>query len=147
MEIAFPIVLWGVRILFLLLLYLFLFRSFAALHRAMRTDASDAQRPTAGLAYLVVERGHPAGPRTGDRLPLRTTSAIGRGLGNDIVLNDEAASAHHATISRVDGEWWVEDNGSTNGTLLAGARIGERERLRQGDVLAIGRVSLRFESA
>ena len=147
MEIAFPIVLWGVRILFLLLLYLFLFRGFAALHRAMRPEPAAASRPAAGLAYLVVERGHPAGPRTGDRLPLHAKSAIGRGAGNDIVLNDEAASARHATISLIDGEWWVEDNGSTNGTLLAGDRIAEKQRLRPGDVLAIGRVSLRFESA
>ncbi|MDP9265514.1 MAG: FHA domain-containing protein [Chloroflexota bacterium] len=147
MEIAFPIVLWGVRLLFLLLLYLFLFRAFAAVHWAMRADAIGPQRPAAGLAYLVVERGHPAGPRTGDRLPLHAVSAIGRGARNDIVLGDEAASARHAAISLIDGEWWVEDSGSTNGTHLNGTRIGQRERLRPGDVLAIGRVSLRFQSA
>jgi pSer/pThr/pTyr-binding forkhead associated (FHA) protein len=84
-------------------------------------------------------------PRVGDRLPLRAVNALGRDAGNDIVINDEAASARHALVEFTDGEWWVEDAGSTNGTVVNGAVVRSRERLRYGDELAIGRVALRLE--
>lgn len=145
MELTYQLVLWGVRIAFLVVLYIFLLRAFSSLWRSLRTEAELAARPA--LAYLVVQRSHTNGPRVGERLPLRTVSAMGRDAGNDVVINDEAASARHAIVELVDGSWWVEDQGSTNGTLLNGARIGRRERIRDGDVLSIGRVALRFEAA
>lgn len=145
MELTYQVTLWLVRLAFLAVLYLFLIRAFASMWRALRTEAELAARPA--LAYLVVQRSHAQGPRVGERLPLRAMSAMGRDAGNDVVVNDEAASARHAIVELADGTWWIEDQGSTNGTLLNGARIGRRERIRDGDVVDIGRVSLRFESA
>ena len=145
MEIPFQIALWSVRLAFLLVLYLFLIRAFAALWRALRAESELAARPA--LAYLVVQRSHPQGPRAGERLPLRVVSSLGRDAGNDVVINDDAASARHATVQLSDGSWWVEDEGSTNGTLLNGTRISRRERLRDGDILEIGRIGMRFEAA
>jgi hypothetical protein len=144
MEIPFQVALWGVRIAFLVVLYLFLIRAFAALWRSLRTESELAARPA--LAYLVVQRTHTQGPRVGERLPLRAVSALGRDAGNDVVINDEAASARHAVIELSDGSWWIEDEGSTNGTLLNGSRIQRRERLRDGDVVDIGRIGMRFEA-
>jgi hypothetical protein len=144
-ELTYQVTLWLVRLAFLAVLYLFLIRAFASMWRALRTEAELAARPA--LAYLVVQRSHAQGPRVGERLPLRAMSAMGRDAGNDVVVNDEAASARHAIVELADGAWWIEDQGSTNGTLLNGARIGRRERIRDGDVVDIGRVSLRFESA
>ena len=144
MEIPFQLALWGVRIAFLLVLYLFLIRAFAALWRSLRTESELAARPA--LAYLIVQRTHAQGPRVGERLPLRAVSAIGRDAGNDVVINDEAASARHAVIELNDGSWWIEDEGSTNGTLLNGNRLGRRERLRDGDMVDIGRIAMRFEA-
>lgn len=145
MELTYQVILWLVRLAFLAVLYLFLIRAFASMWRALRTEAELAARPA--LAYLVVQRSNAQGPRVGERLPLRTMTAMGRDAGNDVVVNDEAASARHAIVELADGAWWIEDQGSTNGTLLNGARIGRRERIRDGDVVDIGRVSLRFESA
>lgn len=144
MELTYQVVLWAVRLAFLLVLYLFLIRAFAALWRSLRTESELAARPA--LAYLVVQRTHARGPRQGERLPLRAVSSLGRDAGNDVVIDDEAASARHAILELADGTWWVEDQGSTNGTLLNGTRIGRRERLRDGDVLDIGRIGMRFEA-
>src|SRR5438105_3272329 len=117
MEITFAVLLWGVRILFLVLLYLFLIRVFSSLQRALATENAIAARPT-GLAHLVVQRTVRGAFRVGDRLPLRAVNGLGRDAGNDIVINDEAASARHALVEFADGEWWVEDAGSTNGLVL-----------------------------
>lgn len=145
MELTFQVALWAVRLAFLAVLYMFLVRSFAALWRALRTEEELAARPA--LAFLVVQQTHPQGPRVGERLPLRAQSSLGRDAGNDVVLNDEAASARHATVSLEDGTWWVQDDGSTNGTLVNGVRIKRRERLHRGDIVEVGRIALRFEAA
>ena len=141
MEITFGVLLWSVRIAFLVLLYLFLFRSFASLQRSLATERSQAR----ALGTLVVERSPAKTPRVGERLPLRATNAIGRDAGNDIALPDEAASARHAVLEQRDEEWWIEDLGSTNGTLVNGVKIEKRERIRFGDEIAIGRVAMRLE--
>ena len=141
MELTFGVLLWSVRIAFLLLLYVFLIRAFGVLHRAMAAERAEGKP----LGTLIVERSPSRTPRVGERLPLRASNAIGRDAGNDIALPDEAASARHATLAVDDGEWWIEDLGSTNGTLVNGVRIAKRERLRPGDEIAIGRVALRLE--
>src|SRR5204863_9343597 len=112
MEITFAVLLWGVRIAFLVLLYLFLIRVFSSLQRSLATENAVAARPS-GLAHLVVQRTVRGAPRAGDRLPLRAVNALGRGAGNDSVINDGAASARHAPVGRAGGEWRVGDAGST----------------------------------
>jgi FHA domain-containing protein len=141
MEITFGVLLWGVRIAFLVLIYLFLIRAFGVLQRSLAAERVEG-RP---LGTLVVERSPSRQPRVGERLPLRASNAIGRDAGNDIPLPDEAASARHAKLDVEDGEWWIEDLGSTNGTLVNGVRITKREKLRAGDEIAIGRVALRLD--
>jgi hypothetical protein len=143
-EITFAVLLWGVRIAFLVVLYLFLIRAFGALQRSLASETQLAARPL-GIAFLVVQKSVRGAPRVGDRLPLRAVNAIGRDAGNDVVVNDEAASARHAVVEFADGEWWVEDAGSTNGTLVNGATVRSRGRLQYGDELGIGRVALRLE--
>lgn len=147
MEITFAVLLWAVRLAFLLLLYLFLIRAFRALQRALADERVALAARATGLAALVVVRSHGGGPRVGERMPLRAVSAIGRDAGNEVVLNDEAASARHAVVSFADGDWWVEDAGSTNGTLVNGSRIWDKERLHYGDELQVGRILLRMERA
>jgi pSer/pThr/pTyr-binding forkhead associated (FHA) protein len=147
MEITFAVILWAVRIAFLVLLYVFLIRSFRALQGALADERAAVAARQLGLAALVVTRSHGGGPRVGERLPLRAVSSVGRDAGNDIVLNDEAASAKHAIVSFADGEWWLEDAGSTNGTVLNGSRIWDRERFHYGDEVAVGRIALRLERA
>ncbi len=141
MEITFAALLWAVRIAFVLLIYLFLIRSFSVLHRSLSVERAEGR----ALGTLIVERSPGRAPRVGERFALRPANVLGRDAGNDIPLPDEAASARHAKLEAEDGAWWVEDLGSTNGTLVNGARIERRERLRPGDEIGIGRVVLRLE--
>ena len=62
-----------------------------------------------------------AGPRTGQSIPLPAgTVSVGRGIENDIVLDDATVSRSHATIAFRDGEYYIEDVGSMSGTMVEG---------------------------
>jgi DNA-binding NtrC family response regulator len=73
--------------------------------------------------------------------PLDEGSAvvIGREAPSEIVVADASVSRQHARFVRNQGEVWVEDLDSRNGTRLRGKAI-ERERLNSGDEVLIGKV-------
>ncbi len=69
-------------------------------------------------------------------------TAIGRKPHNDIQLDDPTVSGQHAVILNLQNVY-VEDLGSTNGTLLNGHRINKR-MLNHGDIIRIGRHEFKF---
>ena len=73
-------------------------------------------------------------------------ATIGRSRECDVVLGDSNVSRKHARIALgEDGQWTVQDLGSTNGVQVNGARATTRVALRSGDRLDLGTVSARFE--
>lgn len=68
---------------------------------------------------------------------------IGRGPGNDLVLNDPTVSNRHARIVCERGELFVEDLGSRNGTYLLGENEPlVRALLRTYDVIRLGNTEI-----
>ena len=63
---------------------------------------------------------------------------IGRSPGSTLVLDDDYASGRHARIFPQDGEWFVEDLGSTNGTYLAPTVTAPAAGRRRRPTLQIG---------
>jgi pSer/pThr/pTyr-binding forkhead associated (FHA) protein len=80
----------------------------------------------------------------GLELPIdRSWWVIGRGRGADAVLAEPTISRAHAAIGyQPDEGFFVQDLGSTNGTLLNGVRT-ERTALADGDQIQMGRLQLR----
>lgn len=66
---------------------------------------------------------------------------IGRGLDNDIVLDDASVSRHHAELVRQGIQTEVHDLGSTNGTWVNAGRV-QVGVLHLGDQLAFGAVQV-----
>lgn len=70
---------------------------------------------------------------------------IGRGPGCDLVLPADGVSFHHAELqSREDGDLWVVDQGSRNGTFLNGRRLDSEARLEEGDLLRFANQEFRL---
>ena len=91
-------------------------------------------------AQLTVDSGPDAGNnhRTGE-----SALRVGRSPDNDMVLRDPATSGHHARIERRGQQFWIVDLGSTNGTLVNGEPVQEKE-LNHGDRVTIGQNAVSF---
>jgi hypothetical protein len=145
------------KIAFLVLLYVFIWRIVRTASRDLRLpqesfilapSAGGVQpsRPSLPSGRLVVVRS--ADLDEGQNFELNSAQlTIGRGNQNDIAIGtDEYASARHARFEpRQDGVW-VQDLGSTNGTFLNGTRLERPRRLSRGDVVRVGETDLRFDS-
>lgn len=94
------------------------------------------------MAHLVVETG----PLAGKVFPIDPGLTIGREAHNTIAMpENKKCSRDHAKVWRESpGRYAVADLGSTNGTLVNDGKVA-RQPLKDGDVIAIGEVHLRFE--
>ncbi|WP_374686633.1 FHA domain-containing protein [Promineifilum sp.] len=77
---------------------------------------------------------------------LSPVTTIGRSSRNTIVLDDTYVSSDHVLLAWRDSQWWLEDLGSRNGTLLNDAPLTEPAVISAGDVLTIGSVQLKLET-
>jgi pSer/pThr/pTyr-binding forkhead associated (FHA) protein/uncharacterized RDD family membrane protein YckC len=73
----------------------------------------------------------------------RTLVSIGRDPSNDVVLPDAMVSRRHAVIEYRGSQYFLRDCNSSNGSLVNGDRVSERN-LRDGDLVAIGTARLLF---
>lgn len=95
--------------------------------------------PAVTVTSLVVT----AGPLRGTSLTLGSTPVlIGRAPECTLVLDDDYASNRHARVFQRNGEWMVEDLGSTNGTLVSDRRIEGAVAFRPGAQVRIGRTEI-----
>jgi pSer/pThr/pTyr-binding forkhead associated (FHA) protein len=85
---------------------------------------------------LVVTRGNLAGTK----IPLGNQPiTIGRSPGSTLTLADDFASGHHARVYPREGQWVIEDLGSTNGTYVSRTRVTAPTALPIGTPVTIGK--------
>ena len=89
---------------------------------------------------LVVRSG---GGRAGETFHPEGQTTIGRSPDCGIFLDDVTVSRKHAVLVHGDDGYYIEDQGSLNGTFLNRRRI-ESGRLENGDELQIGKYKLTF---
>jgi FHA domain len=152
-------VLLVLKICFLVLLYLFIWRIVRSASRDVRMpQESFIMGPAQAAAHGLGRQAQPVSSgalvtvrssaiEQGTRFELNAKAiTVGRAASNDIrLVNDEFASGTHARVEpRRDGVW-VEDIGSTNGTYVNGTRLGRAHKLVPGDVVRVGETDLRYE--
>ncbi len=127
-------ILLAVRLALTTFLYIFLLTAFLALWRDIRLQQRALQKPRIPTLAL----------RSGKHTYRFSTPevVIGRAPDCDCVLDDNTVSARHSLITYKQGQWWLRDAGSTNGTYLNDTRLEEAAVLRDGDQVRCGQVVL-----
>ena len=77
-------------------------------------------------------------------LNLARECVIGRSDQCDLVLRDVGISRRHARLFEMNGQFFAEDLGSTNGVMIGEEELSESRVLNEGDILSLGTVELRF---
>lgn len=143
---------------FLALLYLFFIRVL----RAVWAEVSGSPAAARAVAAPVARPGRAWNPggiaKGGNRLrvvePAETKGqtyeladelTVGRAGGCQITLDDTYVSQLHARVFRRDGQLYVEDLGSTNGTYLNRKKVAAPIAIRRGDRLQIGKTVMELQ--
>jgi hypothetical protein len=144
---------------FLILLWIFVFTVVGVIRRDLFAGARSSRLVAAprGVGGSVapgrparVKRGRAArqlvvtaGQLAGTRITLGEAQiTIGRAEDSTLVITDDYASARHARLAPRDGQWILEDLGSTNGTYLDRAKVTGPTPVPLGVPIRIGRTSL-----
>jgi len=99
--------------------------------------------PSLGMGPAPQQLFVTAGPLVGTSLGLENQQiTIGRANDATLVLNDDYASTRHARLFPQDGQWIVEDLGSTNGTYLDRQKVTEPTPVPVGVPIRIGKTVL-----
>ena len=144
------------KYIFLALLYLFFLRVLRAVWMELR-EPKPAPVPGPAPAAVPAPSGRSRKPRQdGERLvvleppdfqgqefPLGEELTVGRAGGCGVMIPDDTfVSQLHARVFRRDGDLYVEDLGSTNGTYLNDKKITAAVAMRKGDKLKIGKTTM-----
>ena len=114
----------------------------SAFEEALGDGAADGEEVGPARNARVLLR-----PKQGEEEEIAVTGAVfsvGRGRNNDVqVKNDGKVSRYHCRIIFRDNEYVIEDNKSSNGTIVDGRAIA-RKALAGGEQIVIGETSLTF---
>src|SRR5262245_40911061 len=91
------------------------------------------------MPKLIIDEGQGQREQTLDR----DVTTVGRAAGNTIVVKVAEISRRHFQILKERGAFFIEDLGSSNGTRVNGRQIAKME-LRDGDVISVGKLSVKF---
>src|SRR3990172_1025966 len=139
------VLLFILRVILAVLLYGFLAALFWMLWQDVRAAARETTARTRRLGQLVVLDPSLPSLAAGTAFPLLPVTSLGRAPTNTAPLPDDTASLEHALLHLRDGQWWLEDLDSRNGTRLNSQPITQPTPVVPGDVIGVGRVKLKIE--
>ena len=136
------------RLLLIVLLYLFLMQVVIAITRDLRKTAAvstDVGRKAASaLGHLVVVDSGPSNITPGTSFDLETQTTIGRGPTNTIQIPDSFISSEHTRLSYRNGQWFVQDAGSVNGTFVNNQPAYTALPAKVGDIIRVGYIQFKL---
>lgn len=133
------------KIIIIGIIYIIIFLALRIMYKDIK-NGGKKPRSSNGKSFglEVVSAGNNSNLRKGGVIPVRGEISIGRKNDNLLILDDPYASGHHARVYMKNNDCILEDLGSTNGTLLNGAKVNGREYLNAGDEIRIGSTAFKL---
>ncbi|CAN5271117.1 MAG: FHA domain-containing protein [Chloroflexia bacterium] len=146
---AFEWVMLALRIAFIGLIYLFLYRIAQVALRELvvigRIEAAQSQKSgRSAQAALIVRSPANASLDREARIPISSYTTVGRSPDNTLMIDDSFTSSAHAEVVRDTDGWSVRDLSSTNGTYVNDQQIFAPTAIESGDLVRFGNVVLEF---
>jgi len=136
------------RILFIVLLYLFLMQVVIAITRDLRKTAASSEgmggKGPPVLGHLIVVNSGPTNILPGTSFDLQPQTNIGRGPTNTIQITDNFISSEHTRLWFRNGIWYVQDAGSVNGTFVNSQPAREVIPAKPGDIIRVGYIQFKL---
>lgn len=141
----FELLSWVLKYIFIVLIYLFIFRIIRMIYMDIKTMNGSKQVHDSSPYLKLINRRDRLNFDIHESYVLhKKTTTLGRDKKNDIVLGDPFVSGEHSRIVADEGLYVLEDLGSANGTCVNGERISDSHALKDGDRISLGQVDFLF---
>ncbi len=140
------------RLLFIVLLYLFLMQVVIAIFRDLKKTEIVSANPESRLPpvvghLIIVKNANPnSSLAPGVRFDLAPITTIGRGLTNNIQLSENLISNEHALMEFHGGNWRIRDANSRLGIYINGQQIPPNQGIpvQLGNIITIGPINFQL---
>lgn len=130
------------KYIFIIIIYLFIFSIIRLIYLDIRSMDSFS---LAGRPYLkLVNRRDSLSYKVQDHYVIDDKLTLGRNKDNDIFLKDPFISKNHMIIAKDEGNYFLEDLNSANGTFVNQQKVEDVVPLKNGDVVEVGNVEFLF---
>lgn len=144
-------------IAFIVILYFILFYALKIMYKDVKTGGK-RRRPThdnktnnnnmnkhkrKSHGLEIINTGNIPSLKQGGIIPVNGDITIGRKEDNQLILQDQHVSGHHAILSVINDVLYIEDLNSTNGTLVNNKKIRGKVKLFSRDEVSIGAVKFK----
>jgi len=132
------------RYVFIILIYYFLFGIIRLIYLDIQSINKVNQKGYNNPYLKLINRKERLDFDIQEFYDLKEVTTIGRTKGSTIQLLDKYISSNHVKITKDEGEYFLEDKESVNGTYLNSKKIEDVVKLKNGDRIGIGQVEFLF---
>lgn len=125
---------------FVIILFFIIIRSLFLMSRDMGGTEEVSEKK---LKLTILKAGENRSLKEGGVISILDETTFGRKNDNTIVLTDPYVSGYHFRIFPKEGRFVIEDNQSTNGTLLNGEKLEMKTYLKKDDIIKVGNLTLK----
>jgi pSer/pThr/pTyr-binding forkhead associated (FHA) protein len=127
---------------FVIILFFIIIRSLMLMSKDMDGVKEEKQNI---LKLTILQIGENKGLKKGATMSVSEETTFGRKNDNTVVLTDPYVSGYHFRIYPHEGRFVIEDNKSTNGTLLNGDKLAMKTYLKKDDMIKVGNLTLKVK--
>lgn len=132
------------KYIFIIIIYLFIFSIIRLIYLDIRGIEGISLDSTSYLKLINRKDSLPF--KIKEHYSIDDAISLGRHRDNDIEIKDPFVSKRHFQIIEDEGEYYLEDFNSSNGTYLNGDKIFDIIRLKDGDIIRVGQIEFLFVS-
>ncbi len=140
----FKILSWIIRYIFIILIYYFLYGIIRLIYLDIQHINKISQKEYNNPYLKLINRKERLDFEIQEFYDLEDVTSIGRSRDNEIQILDKYVSSKHLKIIMDEGEYFLEDQGSVNGTYLNSTKIEDVVKLKNGDRIGLGQVEFLF---